>query len=158
MVRTHAVVNEVLDDRAQLHRLKKELTVRQNYSPLSKSCDICIDQELKERQRRIERSPVDLEELSRLEQEKAEICGKVQELEATRQEQEARIERLKKLVVQGGDTHDAEVGKQKRRRKRVRETWCPGEITASFLPAPLSARGKVSCAHQWILSSRQPHL
>jgi hypothetical protein len=27
MVRTHAVVNEVLDDRAQLHRLKKELTV-----------------------------------------------------------------------------------------------------------------------------------
>jgi len=143
MVRTCAVVNEVLDDRAQLKRLKQEL------------------QDLKGRQRQLEEMEaagvggggggegggegggVDKEEMVRLEAEKQLMTGKVEELEAVREEQANKIARLKTLILQGGmggiGGSDAAAGGKARRHKRTRETWCPGE---SGVPLPPGALAK----------------
>ncbi|TFJ85980.1 hypothetical protein NSK_002800 [Nannochloropsis salina CCMP1776] len=146
MVRTRAVVNEVLDDRAQLKRLKKEL------------------QDLKGRQRQLEECEaagglgarggegggVDEEQVHRLEAEKQLMTGKVEELEAVREEQANKIARLKTLILQGGgvleaaaETEVAETGCKIRRPKRTRETWCPGESGVPLPPGALvkSSRG-----------------
>lgn len=142
MVRTCAVVNEVLDDRAQLKRLKKEL------------------QDLKGRQKQLEEieavgvgrgggeggggegGGVD-KEVVRLVAEKQLMTGKVEELEAVREEQANKISRLKTLILQGGvggvGPSDAAAGGKARRYKRTRETWCPGE---SGVPLPRGALAK----------------
>ncbi|CAM9503144.1 unnamed protein product, partial [Phaeothamnion confervicola] len=106
MIKTRAVVNEVLDDRAQLRRLKKEL------------------QDLKDRQRQAETAGgYGGNEVERLNAEKAEQAAKI-----------ARLTNLilnagpfdasgAGAAAAAGDGGDA----AGRRGKRARETWCPGE-------------------------------
>jgi len=128
MVRTNAVVNEVLDDQAQLKRLKKEL------------------QELKEKQKVFEESGtsmVSMEDVNRLEAQKEAMTGKVveleAELEAVREDHANKIARLTNLIMQGGDVIAATTQQKnatRRRHKRLRETWCPGE---SGIPLPPGA-------------------
>lgn len=109
LVKTHAVVNEVLDEAAALKRLKKEL------------------EELKEKQRGI---GVSEEEHARIEAEKAELHGRLQSLEREKEAQSQRIERLKELIVAGekNSASDKAVIDKAKRRKRHRDTWCPGGV------------------------------
>jgi centromeric protein E len=132
LVRTRAVVNEVLDDddAAQLKRLKREL------------------KQLQQRQAELEAlsavpGAVSLEDVSRLEAEKQQMSGRVEELEAVRAEQANKISRLTALILHGGAMQPDDQlptaprgGRLGRRHKRLRETWCPGE---SGVPLPPGA-------------------
>ncbi len=117
MIKTHAVVNEVMDDRAQLKRLKRELA------------------ELKASALVTSQPP-----------KAGQLQDEVDRLHAIKQEQAEKIDRLTALILCGdrkiknnetavNANNSVDMGLISnenldiRRSKRVRETWCPGEIT-----------------------------
>jgi len=117
LVKTKATVNEVLDDRAQIVKLKRELR-RLQEEMATGGCSGGIQE--------IGGSVVDLAVVSQLEQEK-------KELEEARQRQSEKIERLTQLIVKGGvvglgPDEERVWQRQTQKKKRVRDTWCPGDF------------------------------
>ncbi len=152
MIKTHAVVNEVMDDRAQLKRLKRELV------------------ELK------------ASALSSAQPPKAgQLQDEVDRLHAIKQEQAQKIERLTALILcgdrEGNKNNETAVtaanksvdiglitdeNVDMRRSKRVRETWCPGEIAKAtstvMTPSHLTTLGKNGSAEGLARKRRPKHL
>ena len=136
LVKTNAVVNEVLDEAAALKRLRKEL------------------EELKEKQ---SRKGVSEEEQQRMEAEKADLLGRLELLQQERNEQREQLDRLKELLVTSSTSSavSAMTAEDRKRRKRHRDTWCPGSAALQLggTGAPLSfpeggsfVQGRVSSA------------
>jgi len=126
LVKTHAVVNEVLDEAAALKRLKKEL------------------EELKEKQR-VNTGLLSEEEQARIEAEKADMLARLESLQKERDVQLQQLERLKELIVVGEKSTAAAAAAVDRtkRRKRHRDTWCPGATSAVFSLAPATVASDV---------------
>jgi centromeric protein E len=126
LVKTHAVVNEVLDEVAALKRLKKEL------------------EELKEKQR-ANTGLLSEEEQARIEAEKADMLARLESLQKERDVQLQQLERLKELIVVGEKSTAAAAAAVDRtkRRKRHRDTWCPGATSAVFSLAPVMVASDV---------------
>ncbi len=151
MIKTHAVVNEVMDDRAQLKRLKREL------ADLKASA------------------------LSAAQPPKAgQLQDEVDRLHAIKQEQAQKIERLTALILCGDKknknnktdvtaSNSVDMGLISdenvdiRRSKRARETWCPGEIAkanppVALTPSRLPTPGKNGSADGFLRKRRPKHL
>ncbi len=152
MIKTHAVVNEVMDDRAQLKRLKRELA------------------ELKASALTAAQPP-----------KAGQLQDEVDRLHAIKQEQAEKIERLTALILCGDrenkNNETAVTATSKsidmglisnenvdiRRSKRVRETWCPGEITkvtstVVMTPSHLTTLGENGSAEGLARKRRPKHL
>lgn len=117
LVKTNATVNEVIDEAVQLRRLKKELEM------------------LKERQGNM---VLNDEEYAKMEAEKDSLNKQLISLQQEKDKQREQIDRLRELIIAGGDTKgdDDKENESKFRRNKKRETWCPG---AAPLPvAPLT--------------------
>ena len=132
LVKTHAVVNEVLDEAAALRRLRKELD------------------ELKEKQGA---KGVSEEEQQRMEAEKADLLGRLEALQQERNEQREQLDRLKELLVTSSASNVAASLDDRKRRKRHRDTWCPGSAALQLGGGPLAfpeggsfVQGRVSSA------------
>ena len=106
LVQTKATVNEVIDDRAQLRRLQRELSaLKQKHLMMeqavaSGNTEKNIDKENQNENNGGE-SSIKIK-VAQLEVEKKEISGKVEELEAVKREQNLKIERLTQLILNGG--------------------------------------------------------
>eukprot|EP01041_Mallomonas_annulata_P002987 gene2987-5859_t len=114
LVTTNAVVNEVLDEAAKIRRLTKELN------------------DLKERQHAGGVSDADY---SRIEAEKAELLSRLMCVQEEKELQRVQLQRLRELVI----TNCAVVNDKK--KKRHRDTWCPGALDG---PPPQSFLSSIS--------------
>ncbi len=151
MIKTHAVVNEVMDDHAQLKRLKREL------ADLKASA------------------------LTTAQPPKAgQLQDEVDRLHTIKQEQAQKIERLTSLILCGDRknknnktdltaNNSVDMGLisnenvDVRRSKRARETWCPGEIAkvnppVALTPSCLPTLGKNGSADGFVRKRRPKHL
>ena len=134
----------MLDDAAKLRRLKRELDL------------------LKEKQRASEsgngNNCMSEEEAARVEIEKNELLGRLNALQREKDQQQTQLECLRELVVRGSNTHlgsgaaaagatasgSGAVGDEsgqsyqdtakKKKRKRQRDTWCPGAMGMTSSP------------------------
>ncbi len=151
MIKTHAVVNEVMDDRAQLKRLKRELADL-------KASAVTAAQPPKAGQ----------------------LQDEVERLHAIKQEQAEKIERLTALILSGDRENKnnktyatannsvdmGSISKENmdiRRSKRARETWCPGEVgnvkpPVALTPSRLPTLGKNGSADGFVRKRRPEHL
>jgi centromeric protein E len=117
LVKTNATVNEVIDESVQLRRLKKELEM------------------LKERQGNM---VLNDEEYAKMEAEKDALTKQLISLQEEKDKQREQIDRLRELIIAGGDKGDDDKeNESKFRRNKKRETWCPG--AAPLAIAPLTA-------------------
>lgn len=120
LVKTHAKVNEVMDEAVQLKRLKKELEL------------------LKEKQQQ-GNSGINAEEVSKLEAEKEELRSYIKSLEQEKAEKDIQLSSLRSSILVSKEAGDEEglirakrslsSGPSKKRRKR--ETWGPGDIVVT---------------------------
>ena len=102
LVQTKATVNEVIDDRAQLRRLQRELSaLKQKHLMMEQAAALGNTDKENENDNETGENSIK-SKVAQLEVEKKEICGKVEELEAVKREQNLKIERLTQLILNAG--------------------------------------------------------